>query len=156
MLYKLIQRALPGWFPYNSLHVMQPMFTKNANRKIAQKIGTYKWYTEADPAPPRPVTVLIKKSEVAKVLKDQKKFRVPWLPAVTDMRPDGRKVDWYMLSGDGPANAENRKMMSEVMSSVKNLQKAVSTFISKSGSQILKDATFEMRPGFCQIDVVRE
>ena len=28
MLYKLIQRGVPGWFPFNSISVMQPMYTK--------------------------------------------------------------------------------------------------------------------------------
>lgn len=39
MLYKLIQRGVPGWFPFHSLHVMQPMYTRKTNEQIARDIG---------------------------------------------------------------------------------------------------------------------
>ena len=55
MFYKLIQRALPGWFHLDSLHVMQLAFTKKARQTIAEDIGTIKQYTTPNPALPRPV-----------------------------------------------------------------------------------------------------
>ncbi|PHH86123.1 hypothetical protein CDD83_10692 [Cordyceps sp. RAO-2017] len=40
VLYRLIQRGLPGWFPFNSVAVMQPFYTPEANERIARELGT--------------------------------------------------------------------------------------------------------------------
>ena len=45
MLDNLIQRGVPGRFPFNSLHVMQPMYTRKMNEQIARDMGTIELYT---------------------------------------------------------------------------------------------------------------
>jgi hypothetical protein len=34
MFYKLIQRALPGWFKYDSIYLWQPMYTPDKNIEL--------------------------------------------------------------------------------------------------------------------------
>jgi hypothetical protein len=156
MFYKLIQRALPGWFPYNSLHVMQPMFTKEANKKIATEIGMMKQYTEADPARPRPVVVLKQLSSCDKVLKDQKSFVVPWTPAVNSLFHGEKTFDWFMLGGDGPENLANRKLVAGVMHKVPNLKETVANFVATVGASLFKKESFAMTKDLYQLDIIRE
>ena len=157
MLYKLIQRGLPGWFPYNSLHVMQPMFTKNMNRQIAKEIGTYKLYTEADPAPPRVPVVLNDYSKITKVLKDQKTFVVPWTPALNDMFPGEKDFSGYMLGGDKQANTAQRNLVGDTIYGLPGFKKLLSDFIANVGSTSLKNEAFQLNDsGLTQIDIVRE
>lgn len=103
MFHKLFQRAFPGWFPYNSLHTTQPMFTRKMNEEIAREIGTIDQYTLDDPSPPPTPLPVVKHSQVTQVLKDQANFRVIWTKFLNDMIP-GKTYDDYMLGGDKPAN----------------------------------------------------
>jgi cytochrome P450 len=147
---------LPGWFPYNSLHVMQPMYTKEANKKIATEIGTIKQYTEADPARPRPVVVLKQRSSCEKVLKDQKCFVVPWTPAVNSLFPGEKTFEWFMLGGDGPESLANRKLVAGVMHKIPNLKETVANFVSTVGASLLKKESFAMTKELHQLDIIRE
>jgi hypothetical protein len=114
MLYKLIQRGLPGWFPFNSLHVMQPMFTKKTNGEIAKEIGTINDYTQDDPKPPPTPKVIFKANAVKAILKDPENFASPWFKAFKDLA-DGHDYSHFMLSGDGAANASQRKVVGDLL-----------------------------------------
>ncbi|MCJ1387116.1 hypothetical protein MMC17_010245 [Xylographa soralifera] len=156
MFYKLIQRGLPGWFPYNSLHIMQPMFTKKANEIIAKEIGAIKQYTQADPRPPRPVVVLTTQAAVKEVLKDQKRFVVPWLPAINDLFLGEKDFSWFMLGADKPENTAQKRLVQDVFHSVPGLGAAVSKFVGDVGSKLLMKDSFEMKQGLYQIDLIRD
>ena len=78
MFYKLIQRTLPGWFPYNSLHVMQPMYTRKMNEQIARELGNISLYTMDDPAPPPRPVIITRLSTIKDLLADPTRLRVLW------------------------------------------------------------------------------
>ena len=157
MFYKLIHRGLPGWFPYNSLNVMQPMYTKEANTRIANSIGTIKLYTREDPKPPRPTVVLTKHDDCKAVLQDHKTFVVPWLPAINDLFPGERDFTWYMLSGDGPQNLTNRQMSEKILyGAMPNLLPTVKQFVDKWGSDWISREGFKMAQGLYEIDILRD
>lgn len=158
MLYKLIQRGLPGWFPFNSVAVMQPMYTKKANEAIARKLGTIHQYTLDDPAPPRRTVVLSTQSAVKQALGDPAKFVVPFLKPISDMfpGPNGRDLSWYMLAGDGPENRKNREDVTKAVRNIPNLQRAVEEFIARVGAELIDKETFTMREGLHQLDLIRD
>ena len=157
MFYKLVQRGLPGWFPYNSLNVMQPMYTKEANRRIAESIKTIKLYTEDDPKPPRPVMVLTKHADCKAVLEDHKTFVVPWLPAINDLFPGERDFSWYMLSGDGPKNFANRQMSEKILyGAMPNLIPTLKHFVDHWGRDWIRKEGFKMAEGLYEIDILRD
>ena len=157
MFYRLIQRGLPGWFPYNSLNVMQPMYTKEANMRIAKSIGTIKLYTMDDPKPPRPVVVLTKHNDCKAVLQDHKTFVVPWLPGINDLFPGERDFTWYMLSADGPQNLANRKMSEKILyGAMPNLLPTVKNFVDKWGRDWINKEGFKMAEGLYEIDILRD
>ncbi len=156
MMYKLIQRAVPEWFPYNSLHVMQPMYTKQVNQKIATELGTIKQYTTADPKRPRRKVVLTSQAGVREVLEDHKRFVVPWLPAINDMWPGEKDFSWYMLAGDKPENAADKKLLQKAFASVPDFPRIMADFITHQGTALLDQELFRMKDGFYQIDLLRD
>ena len=157
MFYKLIQRGLPGWFPYNSLNVMQPMYTKMANTGIAESLKTIQLYTTDDPKPSRPVVVLSKHDDCKAVLQDHKTFVVPWLPAINDLFPGEKDLSWYMLSGDGPRNYANRKMSEKILyGAMPNLLPTVKKFMEHWGRVRIDKAGFKMAQDLYAIDILRD
>jgi hypothetical protein len=77
LLYELIQRGLPGWFSFNSIAVIQPMYTKKANIEIAKRLGTFDQYTLHDPSPPRMPVLITTPAAIKKILDDHKQFPIP-------------------------------------------------------------------------------
>ena len=155
MFYKLIHRAFPGWFPFNSLHVMQPMYTKAMNKQIAEKFKTIEQYTLADPTPARPSIIITKYAPMLKILQDHKTFAVPWGLAVAELFPGGRKLNDFMLAGDKAENLAQHKLVGEIMYDGGFL-KSISRLIKDVGSSLLNEGIFQMREGLRQIDVIRE
>lgn len=107
MLYKLIHRAFPGWFKFNSIYVMQPMYTPKMNQAIQKELGHIDDYVLDAPAPPPKVTVLATNAAIAPILKDQANFKVKYGRQV----PDLVFAD-YMLSGDSTGCRANKDFTS--------------------------------------------
>jgi hypothetical protein len=153
MFYKLFQRAFPGWFSYNSLHIMQPMFTRKMNEQIAKEIGTIDQYTLADPAPPPQPIILTKYSPITKVLKDQANFKVLWGKYFSDL---GKDYTGFMLGGDKPANTAQRNLVGDIIYGPVEFQQLLSQTILSVGSEILKKEALSLSKDLYQIDIVRE
>lgn len=156
MMYRLIQRALPGWFPHNSLHVMQPMFTKKMNEEIAREIGTIAQYTLDDPSPPRKPVLIAKHSTITKLLKDQRCFRVPWATNLNQLFPGKQDVSTYMLGGDKPVNTAQRNLVGDILYGPTDFKKLLSDFVFNIGTAYLKTDLIRLGKTIQQIDIVRE
>lgn len=155
MFYKLFQRAFPGWFPYNSLHSTQPMFTRKMNEQIAREIGTIDQYTLDDPSPPPSPIPLAKYSAVTQALSDQANFRVIWAKYLNDMIP-GKKYDSYLLGGDAPANTAQKKLVSEIIFSPTEFIQLLSQTSLHVGKELLDAETVNLGKDLNQLDIIRE
>lgn len=78
MLYKLIHRAFPRWFKFNSIYIMQPMYTPKINEEIAKEFGTFDQYCLDGPAPPSKIAVLSTQSTISALLDGQSNFTVKY------------------------------------------------------------------------------
>jgi len=156
MLYKLIQRGVPNWFPFNSVAVMQPMYTKSANEKIAKEIGTFDQFTLDDPKPAPKTAVLTSSSAIKQVLGNPKQYVVPWLKALNNLFPGKKDYSWFMLAGDQPQNYKHRTDFSKAMSKVPNLHDAIHEFIERQGAKLIKKESFNLKKGLDQIDIIRD
>ena len=158
MFYKLIHRAFPGWWPYNSVSVMQPMFTKDANEKIAKEIGTIAMYTTKDPAPPRPLTILMGHRMIKEVLKDKQSFAVPWLPSLNDLFPGEKNFKDFMLGGDEASNKAQRELMMSILYDPKEFKKTLLDTVASYGTKFLDQETFKYKGSekIHQIDILRD
>lgn len=155
MFYKLIQRTLPGWFPYNSLHVMQPMYTRKMNEQIARELGTIDQYTLKDPSPPPTPIIVPKYSTITKVLNDQANFHVPWAIYLNDMIP-GKDYSGYMLCGDKPSNTAQRNLVGDILFSPTEFKQLLSETAMSVGRELLKTETLSLKKDLHQVDIIRE
>jgi linoleate 10R-lipoxygenase len=156
MLYKLIQRGLPGWFPYNSVAVMQPMYTKKANTEIAKELGTIDQYTLDDPKPPATPVVIISSASIKKVLSSPKQYVLPWLKPLNSLFPGKKDYSWFMLGGDDPVNVRERDNMLKALKKIPNFHQAIHGFVERVGTELIKKETFTLRKGLNQIDFIRD
>ncbi|KAM5353671.1 hypothetical protein ACJ41O_000321 [Fusarium nematophilum] len=156
MLYKLIQRGVPGWFPFNSVAIMQPMYTKKANEAIAREIGTIDQFSLEDPKPPAKPVVIFTNDAIKKALGNPKQFVVPWLPALNSLFPGKKDVSWFMLAGDEPRNQSHRVNFVKAMGKIPNLHNAVHEFVERVGAELINKETFTMKKGLDQIDIIRD
>lgn len=156
MLYKLIQRGVPNWFPFNSVAVMQPMYTKSANEKIAKEIGTFDQFTLDDPKPAPKTAVFTTNSAIKQVLGNPKQYVVPWLKALNNLYPGKKDYSWFMLAGDQPQNYKHRTDFSKAMSKIPNLHDAIHEFIERQGAKLIKKESFNLKKGLDQIDIIRD
>ncbi|KAF4976448.1 hypothetical protein FZEAL_6886 [Fusarium zealandicum] len=155
-LYKLIQRGLPGWFPFNSIAVMQPMYTKKANEAIAKELGTIDQFTLDDPKPPAKAVVIFTNEAIKQTLANPKQFVVPWLKPLNVMFPGKKDYGWFMLSGDEPRNYEHRASMQKAMAKIPNMHSALHEFVERVGKKLIEKETFNLKEGLDQIDIIRD
>jgi hypothetical protein len=157
MFYKLFQRAFPGWYPYNSLHIMQPIFTWKMNKQIAEEIKTIDQFSLNGPKKPATPIIVTKHSTVVQVLKDQTAFRVPWLPPLDDLFPEKTTYSSFMLSGDASSNAKQRKLVESIIYGPDEFGQLVLEFVTATAKSCLEKEGFQMNAdNLCQIDVLRE
>ena len=156
MFYKLVQRAVPGWFPFNSLHVMQPMYTRKMNEQIAKEIGTFSLYTTNDPAPPPKPNVVIKHSIIRTIINDPTSFAGPIGSRLAGLFPGKREFSSYMLSGDSAVNTAQRNLVGDALYGSQDLKIALSSFLRTYGSECLTSETLSMSNNLHQIDIIRE
>lgn len=156
MMYKLIQRALPGWFPYNSLHVMQPFFTKERNAEIAKKIGQFEMYTTKDPAPPHVPKIVTSNETTRKILTNQQAFIVPWLPALNDLFPGKKDFSGFMLGGDKPLNTMQRNLVGDSLYGPQGFKQLLAASVTKMAKDYIKSEEFNVGAAGKQIDILRE
>jgi linoleate 10R-lipoxygenase len=156
MLYKLIQRGLPGWFPFNSVAIMQPMYTKKANAAIAKELGTLDQFTLDDPKPPPKPVVVFSSAAIKQVLDNPKQYVVPWLQPLNTLFPGKKDFSWFMLSGDGPKNLEHRANMIKAFHKLPNLNTAIQEFVQRVGAELIEKETFTLKEGLNQIDLIRD
>jgi linoleate 10R-lipoxygenase len=156
MLYRLIQRGLPGWFPFNSITVMQPMYTKQANIAIAKELGTIDQYTLNDPSPPKVPVVIKSWAGIKQVLNDPATFPLGWGKVLDYIFMGKRDVGWFMLAGNEARNFEHRKKTAQAFGKLPNLQQTILDFVDRVGKNLLKEADFELKTGLHQVDIIRD
>lgn len=156
MLYKLIQRGVPGWFPFNSIHVMQPMYTRKANEQIARDLGTIELYSLKAPEAPRRPVVVTKYSLIKQILKDRRCFIIPWGPALNAIFPGKEDYTTFMLGGDKAANTAQRNLVGDILYGPADFKSLLSDFVFKSSNTYLKENLFNLGKTIQQIDIVRE
>jgi cytochrome P450 len=149
-IYKLLQRAYPGWYRSNSVYALFPLTIPSENRTILAAKGVEGDYDYEKPSfIPQP-TPILSWNGVKDVLSNQASFKVPWGKHVGELI----KHDW-MLSGDKPWNAEQKKICMHALydpvkglGQIRNLYDTVTVDLIKSKSIKLRDRY--------QIDLVKD
>lgn len=150
MLYRLIQRAVPKWFKFNSIYVMQPMYLPSMNKEIAQQLNTIGQYSLDPPAPPSKTTVLSTYAAISAVLNDQANFKIKYGIQLPDL-----VFPEYMLSGDGPANRENHAFVVQRIFDVTGGLSLYAKAFEETTRNILARESYKLGPQY-QVDITKE
>ena len=150
MLYKLIQRSFPGWFKFNSVYVMQPMYTPSANEKIQTELGTIKSFSLDPPAPPKRMTILNTHAAITNLLANNTDFKVRYGESLPDLI-----FKDFMLSGDAIANTKNHTCVrGELMSCPGGLGLFENWFETTMKTILAREAYHLGKP--LQVDITKE
>lgn len=150
MLYRLIHRALPKWFKFNSLYVMQPMYLPSMNKEIAKQFNTLDLYCPDPPAAPPKMTILSSHAAISSLLNDQKNFKVKYGVQL----PDLVFAD-YMLQGDGAANRDNHKFVAQRMMNIPGGLDLYARSFEEKMQNVLKREAYTLG-NFFQVDITKE
>ena len=148
MLHRLIHRAFPNWFKFNSVYVMQPMYLPSMNVEIFKQLGTLDQYCLDPPAPPPKMTILNKHASISALLNDQANFKVKYGMKLSDLVfPD------FMFMGDGPTHRANHAFVAERVMSPGMGTYAKST--EETMRKILARESYKLGEPF-QVDITKE
>ena len=150
MLYRLIHRAVPKWFKFNSIYVMQPMYLPSMNKEIAQQFNTIDQYSLDPPAPPPKTTVLNTYAAISAILNDQTNFKVKYGIQLPDL-----VFPEYMLQGDGAANRENHAFVAKRLFDVPGGLNLYAKSFEETMRNILKRESYKLGPQY-QVDMTKE
>lgn len=165
VFHRLIQRAFPEWFPYDSINFFHPFYTAETNAKLAKEqgyqdifkfeskvdkstSGGYKYdYTASLPKKPAKPVYLSEYAEVKFVLRDEFKSFVN--PACTDCAWFPKKVAGLLVSG---------LVKSESKSAIDIDPRMVLEYFAAVTREIVEREviTVDARQPIYQIDVTRE
>ncbi|KAK9371618.1 heme peroxidase [Lipomyces chichibuensis] len=157
VIYKLFMRAFPGYYRGASVYAMFPFTVPDETRLILRKLGKEGEYDFSKPSfIPRP-TAISTWTSVVEILNDQKRFKVPCMPFLeydkADLHCWGNHTyemigHDYMLSGDAPANTEQRNFVSNALYSPENAMEEVAVFAEGITSNLLHEMSRKLRHSF--------
>ena len=157
VFYKLILRALPHHFKHDSVYAHFPLTVPSQNKVIMAELDHMDEYYNFDvPAfipSPTPITTW---DAGAKILSDQKNYKVTWGESIQflmehDDKPYGKD---FMLSGDGAPNAKSREVMHQALFK-DNWYSEVKRFYENITIELLKDKSHQIA-GVNTVDVIRD
>lgn len=150
MLYRLIHRAFPKWFKFNSVYVMQPMYLPSMNAAICKQFGTMDQFCLDPPAPPPKMTILNSQAAISALLNDQANFKVKYGMQLPDLvYPE------YMLEGDGPKNTENHEFVARRLMNVPGGMDLYAKSFVETTRKILARESYKLGKMF-QVDMTKE
>ncbi|KAL4780368.1 heme peroxidase [Aspergillus varians] len=150
LMYKLLMRAFPGWYEPNSVYALYPFTTPEKNQEILMKYGRADTLNFKRPSYTRPAVPVITWKGVTDLLNDQRSFHVPWGEHTYQLT----KHD-YMLSGDTPANAEQRTFVAERLYRPTDALYQVRQFYDSITADLIRRNSKKLG-GSYQIDIVRD
>lgn len=152
VFYKLFLRAFPQHFKGNSVYAHYPMVIPTENRKILTDLGRVDRFDFDRPAFNAPRINIIGYNAAKYILENQEKYRVCWEEGLGHLMGDGGRR--FMLSGDTPLHAQQRKCMGALLYN-DTWQNAIKSFYSTIAEKLLNEKSYVLA-GKRQVDVVRD
>lgn len=150
VFHRLINRAFPKWFKFNSIYAMQPMYTPKMNQEIYKKFGTIGQYSLDPPAAPPKVTALNTQAAISSFVKDQENFRVAYGTKLPDLI-----FSDFMICGDVPSNKENHSFMGSRFTTCPGGLGLFSKSIESTMRKVLAREAYKLKDIY-QVDMTKE
>jgi hypothetical protein len=151
VMYKLLMRAFPGWYEFNSIYAMFPFSVPEKTREVQEKLGYLSIYSFDKPSPPaKPMDFISTYDAAVRVLDDREHFQMSWGPAIKELT--GTE---YMLSGDGEKYAAMHKRLHKETMGCNGSEKAIWEFYINITNELIKTTSFKIGSYF-EMDAVRK
>lgn len=142
VLYRLLMRAFPGWYEYNSVYALFPLTIPSENKVILKELGLESSYSFKPPSNPT-VPISFSTAQSARtILGNQQAFNVS-ISGSND----------FMVCGDGVS--EHKHFMEALYTDVPKCMNEIWDFYIKRTIQLVRDGSFQLGEYF-QVDIVRE
>jgi len=152
-MFKLLMRAFPGWYEYNSVYAMFPFTIPSENKKLFEDMKVESEYSFKRPSPPQNPIVFSTAKNAMRILGDQKTFKVIWGDAISRLTGGVE----YMLSGDLPSNTkQHNQVVAAVSTEVSDGMKEVWDFYAKRMEKLLAERSYPLGNSILQVDAARE
>ncbi|SPO05473.1 related to Psi-producing oxygenase A [Cephalotrichum gorgonifer] len=150
VMYKLLMQAFPGWYSSNSVYALYPFTTVEGNLEILRQRGTSQEFNFEKPSLTGPPTPITSWKGVVDVLNDQEHFKVPWGKHTSEVTHHD-----YMLSGDAPANAQQRVSVKRCLYEPQNALNEVRQFYESATECVLRERSRKLGDTY-QVDIVAD
>lgn len=143
-------------FKGNSVYAHFPFVIPTENKAILQKLGTDDKYDWSKPKRVPDLIVLNTYKAAVKVLDDKQTFKVTWGEAIAYMvqHPKANYGVDYCLAGDGPKNADSRKLVMKGLYP-KDWHTEVKKFYEDMTAKLIKQYSYKIGNAN-QVDIVRD
>ena len=152
VFYKLFIRAFPNHFKGDSVYAHYPMVTPDENRRILTNLGRVDRFSFDRPKFQTPRVDITSYGAAKYILNNQEKYKVNWEEGLGFLMGDGGRR--FMLSGDTPFHAEQRRCMSELLYK-DGWKTAVKSFYSMIAERLLSEKSYKIA-GKTHVDLVRD
>ncbi|KAE8168156.1 heme peroxidase [Aspergillus tamarii] len=152
VFYKLALKAFPQYFKQNSIFAHYPMTIPSENRDIMRSLGREEEFSWDRPSYTPPRTMIFDYTNVRRILEDSSNFRVVWDEATGYVFGKGGYD--FMLSGDSPFHANQRRIMKESLYR-SQWHEAVKDFYLEITEQLLSEKSCRVG-NVNQIDISRD
>ncbi|KAK6088565.1 fatty acid oxygenase [Seiridium cupressi] len=165
IMHKLIFRAFPNHFAYNSVYAHFPFVVPKENRIILESLGTAQQYSWAKPERKLDPVVIKSHKAVSQVLGNNRDYYVPWGEPISYLvSPPGKTfAKDFCLSGDASPNQQSRSHVAECLYQPKEWESEIKKFFKLTSTNLLKKASQKLPPspsdperkGF-EVDIIRD
>jgi len=148
---KLILKAFPKHFKYNSIYAFYPMTVPSETYKIMTDLGRVDDFNYDPPARIPDRIFLNSYGALKTVLNTPQVFKTTWGENFNHMM----QGHTWMLSGDTPVQADQRKYMHKAIFQPQDWSQQVFDFYEWITTKLLKDKSYELG-GMYMVDAVRD
>lgn len=152
VFYKLFIRAFPNHFKGDSVYAHYPMAIPSENRKILTKLGRVDKFSFDRPTFQHPRVDITSYGAAKYILNSPDKYNVNWKEGFSYLMGDGGRR--FMLSGDAPVHADQRKCMGSLLYQP-GWKEAIKSFYSMIAERLFAEKSYTLA-GKQHIDIVRD
>lgn len=150
-MYKLLMKAFPGWYEFNSIYAMYPFSTPEKTKEMLTNIKTVANFSFATPKKPgRPMGFVTTYDACIKILNDRENFQMAWGPGIKTLTGTD-----YMLSGDTKKYADQHARLHKEINGPSASGKLMWDFFEKTTNDLIKGTSFPIGK-YYELDAVRE
>lgn len=150
--YKLFLRAFPNHFKGDSVYAHYPMITPAENKKILTNLNRADKFSFDRPKFQAPRVDITSYGAAKYILNNKDKYKVCWEEGFGFLMGDGGRR--FMLSGDAPFNADQRKCMGNLLYT-DGWKSSIKSFYSTITERLLSEKSYKIASER-QVDIVRD